>query len=95
MSKPDFQSMSRKDLHVYVLTHREDQEAFYAYVDKLHAEATWIEMPALDLVGCVPHFSSYYPNDKFWETHYSYKLLEASDRVSNNAHAHRPMRGWL
>ncbi len=20
-----------------------------------------------DLVGCVPHFNSYYPTDKFWE----------------------------
>jgi hypothetical protein len=31
----------------YVLAHRDDQEAFYAYVDKLHAEATWVEMPPL------------------------------------------------
>jgi hypothetical protein len=47
MSKPDFKSMSQKDLHSFVLAHREDQEAFYAYVDKLHEEATWIEMPPL------------------------------------------------
>jgi hypothetical protein len=47
MGKPDFKSMSQKDLHSYVLAHREDQEAFYAYVDKLHAEATWIDMPPL------------------------------------------------
>ena len=47
MSKPDFQSMSQKDLRTYVLCHREDQEAFYAYVDKLYAEASWIEMPPL------------------------------------------------
>lgn len=45
MSKPNFQAMNRKDLHNYVLAHRDDSEAFYAYVDKLHAEATWIEMP--------------------------------------------------
>jgi hypothetical protein len=50
MSKPDFQAMSRKDLHAYVLAHREDQEAFYAYVDRSHAEATWIEMPPLESV---------------------------------------------
>jgi hypothetical protein len=30
-----------------VLEHREDQEAFYKHVDKLHAEATWVDMPAL------------------------------------------------
>ena len=47
MSKPNFQEMSRKELHAYVLAHRDDQEAFYTYVDRLHAEATWIEMPPL------------------------------------------------
>jgi hypothetical protein len=39
--------MSQKELHNYVLTHREDLEAFNAYVDKLHAEGNWIEMPPL------------------------------------------------
>jgi len=47
MSKPDFKAMNGKDLHAYILAHRDDQEAFYTYVDKLHAEATWVEMPAL------------------------------------------------
>jgi hypothetical protein len=47
MSKPNFQAMSQKDLRAYVLAHRDDQEAFYAYVDKLHAEADWAEMPPL------------------------------------------------
>ena len=47
MSKPNFQAMSQKELHAYFLAHRDDQEAFYAYVDKLHAEANWIEMPPL------------------------------------------------
>jgi hypothetical protein len=47
MSQPNFQEMSQKDLQAYVLAHREDQEAFYAYVDKLHAEANWVEMPPL------------------------------------------------
>ena len=46
--KPNFQSMSRKDLHVYILSHRNDHEAFYAYIDKLYAEATWIDMPPLE-----------------------------------------------
>jgi hypothetical protein len=48
MSKPNFKTMNRKELHVYVLAHREDEEAFHLYVDKLHTEATWIEMPALE-----------------------------------------------
>lgn len=44
MSKPNFQAMNQKDLHNYVLAHRDDQEAFYAYVDKLHAEANWVAL---------------------------------------------------
>ena len=36
MSKPNFQAMSQKELHDYVLAHRDDHEAFYTYVDKLH-----------------------------------------------------------
>ncbi len=48
MSKPNVQSMSQKDLHDYVMAHRDEQEAFCAYVDKLHAEATWIEKPAIE-----------------------------------------------
>jgi hypothetical protein len=38
MSKPNFQAMSLKQLHDRVLAHRDDTEAFYAYVDRLHAE---------------------------------------------------------
>jgi hypothetical protein len=29
MSNLNFQTMSRKELHAYVLAHRDDQEAFY------------------------------------------------------------------
>ncbi|MGJ3247745.1 MAG: DUF6887 family protein [Elainellaceae cyanobacterium] len=48
MSQPNFQSMNQKELHDYVLAHRDDQEAFYAYVDKLHAEGNWVEMPPME-----------------------------------------------
>jgi hypothetical protein len=48
MSKPNFRAMTQKELHNCVLAHRDDQEAFYAYVDKLQAEANWIEMPPLE-----------------------------------------------
>jgi len=27
MSKPDFKAMSKKDLHTYILAHREDDDA--------------------------------------------------------------------
>jgi hypothetical protein len=48
MNKLDLKAMSQKDLHKYILDHRDDQEAFYIYVDKLHAEGNWIEMPAVE-----------------------------------------------
>ncbi len=47
MSQLNFQAMSQKELHKYVLAHREDLEAFHAYVDKLNAEGNWVEMPPL------------------------------------------------
>jgi hypothetical protein len=50
MNQPNFQSMSQKELQRYVLLHREDQAAFYAYIDKLNTEANWIEMPHLNSV---------------------------------------------
>ena len=59
MSQPDFKLMSRKDLHIYVLNHREDQEAFYAYVDKLHVEAAWVEMPALESVEDLENYPEF------------------------------------
>jgi uncharacterized protein Yka (UPF0111/DUF47 family) len=43
----DYKQMSRKDLHNYVLANREDDDAFYAYVDLLHEVGKWVEMPAL------------------------------------------------
>lgn len=48
MSKPNFKAMTLKELHAYVITHRENDEAFYTYVDRLYAEGTWIEMPPLE-----------------------------------------------
>ncbi len=35
MTKPNFQQMSKKELRDYVLAHRDDQEAFHAYADRL------------------------------------------------------------
>jgi hypothetical protein len=59
MSKPDFKTMTCKDLHAYVLSHREDEEAFYAYVDKLQVEATWVEMPALQSVEDMENYPEF------------------------------------
>jgi hypothetical protein len=45
VSKPNFQAMDQRELQAYVLAHRDDQDAFYAYVDRLHGEANWVDMP--------------------------------------------------
>jgi hypothetical protein len=37
-TQPDFSSMTSRELLTYVLDHREDQEALYAYLDKRHSE---------------------------------------------------------
>ena len=33
-TKPDFQQMPMNQLKTYVLTHRNDNEAFHAYIDR-------------------------------------------------------------
>ena len=59
MSKPDFQAMSQQDLHAYVLAHRDNQEAFHAYIDKLHAEANWVEMPPLQSIDDLENYPEF------------------------------------
>lgn len=59
MSQPNFQSMSIKELHTYVLAHRENIEAFHAYVDKLHAQATWVEMPPLQSLDDLQNYPDF------------------------------------
>ena len=34
--KPDFKTMNSQELKSYILSHRDDDEAFYAYVDKIN-----------------------------------------------------------
>lgn len=51
--KPNFQAMSRSELRTYVLRHRQDQEAFNALMDKVHAEnpnPTWHNREELTLL---------------------------------------------
>lgn len=38
--KPNFDNMSKAELRAYVMTHREDQEAFCKLIDRLKAEST-------------------------------------------------------
>ena len=48
--------MSQKEVPNYLLAHRDDQEAFYAYVDRLHKEGNWIWMPPVDPVEDVEKY---------------------------------------
>lgn len=36
MSSPNFSTMTDAELRAYVLAHRQDQEAFHAYIDQMH-----------------------------------------------------------
>ena len=38
MSQLNFEAMSQADLRAYVISHPEDQEGFYALVDRFHAD---------------------------------------------------------
>ncbi|MEH2256111.1 MAG: hypothetical protein V7K60_07895 [Nostoc sp.] len=42
--------MSLKELRVYVLAHQDDNEAFYAYMDKSKTEGNWVTMPPLNSI---------------------------------------------
>jgi hypothetical protein len=38
MNKPNFDAMTKAELRAYVIAHQDDQEAFYAFVDRLKAK---------------------------------------------------------
>lgn len=39
MSKVDYTTMTDQELKLYILDHREDQEAFHAYMDRRYARS--------------------------------------------------------
>lgn len=48
MSKVNFNGMTLDEAKRYFLEHRDDQEAFYAYMDKLHASGRAILIDPTD-----------------------------------------------
>jgi SOS response regulatory protein OraA/RecX len=38
MTQPNFHEMSREELRAYMLEHRDDEQAFHAYMDRLATE---------------------------------------------------------
>lgn len=57
MTKPNFESMTRKELLAYVLEHRDDDAAFYAYMDKAYAEPPGEIHPAPKSIDDLKNFS--------------------------------------
>ena len=56
MTKPNFEAMSRKELLAYMLKHRDDEQAFYAYMDKVHAEPASEFYPAPQSIDELQNF---------------------------------------
>lgn len=46
--KPNFKAMTSQELKSYVLSHRDDDEAFYAYVDRVHEREDRVVYPPLN-----------------------------------------------
>lgn len=56
MKQPDFQAMTRKELLSYILAHRDDNDAFHAFMDKVYAEAPKEVYPAPQSIDDLKHF---------------------------------------
>lgn len=57
--KPNFSEMNLKELRTYMLDHRDDDEAFYAYVDRSKAEGNWIKMPPLKSIEDLDNYPEF------------------------------------
>ena len=57
--KHNFEAMSRAELRSYILEHRDDDEALYAYVDKSKAEGNWVKMPAINLMDDLENYHEF------------------------------------
>lgn len=65
-AKPNFEMMTKTELRVYILKHREDEKALQVYLDKLHVEN--------------PNLRAYSPEDSVAEAIAEYlKPREQSD----------------
>ena len=48
VNKPNFNKMDIKQLRSYILSHREDDKAFYTFVDRVKKEKSWTNYPPLN-----------------------------------------------
>ncbi|MFB2833339.1 DUF6887 family protein [Floridanema evergladense] len=54
--KPNFEAMSRKELREYVLAHRDDDDAFYALMDRIYQQPNKTWFPAPKSIDDLKHF---------------------------------------
>lgn len=57
MTQPNFEAMSRKQLRAYILEHRDDEQAFRVYMDRITAEPPTEVYPAPQSIDDLKHFS--------------------------------------
>ena len=57
--KPNFKTITLKELRDYVLKHQDDNEAFYAYMDKYRAEGNWVKMPPLSSIDELDNYPEF------------------------------------
>ena len=57
--KHNFEAMSRAELRSYILEHRDDDEAFYAYIDKSKSEENWVKMPAINSIDDLENYPEF------------------------------------
>lgn len=57
--KHNFEAMNLKELRSYILEHRDDNEAFYTYMDRSKSEGNWLEMPVVDLIDDMENYPEF------------------------------------
>jgi hypothetical protein len=55
----NFRTMSKQELRSYVLQHRDDRDAFYAYMDKLNLEEGRIKLAPLKSVDDMANYPEF------------------------------------
>ncbi len=58
-TKPNFKEMDRKELRAYVLAHRDDEEAFSAYMEQLHQDPSRVTHPPLTSIDDLANYPDF------------------------------------
>jgi len=87
MNRHNFPTMSRKELRAYVLARREDREAFYAFVDRLHESVAVIEAAVVKWL----HFQ--HPNQTINKPPESYSSLSLTASEGTKTEFKRQIMG--